>query len=125
MSCNVPDLSRWPGARWRARAPGDNHPAYRATTTGFVHVDITLRRIADGVERIHVDNVGWQTEDADAEPAIESAHYWWTEGNGGCDCNRRLFFLRAGGDQIPETDECTHGEYAIVFPPWLADPRTW
>lgn len=27
----------------------------------------------------------------------DSSEFWWTEGNFGCDCNRHLSFLRAGG----------------------------
>ena len=31
--------------------------------------------------------------------------WMWTEGNYGCDCNRFLFFERAGGNN-PDLDDC-------------------
>lgn len=35
--------------------------------------------------------------------------YWWTEGNGGCDCNRRVVFEGMDGDH-----PCENKRYLIV-----------
>lgn len=44
--------------------------------------------------------------------------FWWTEGNGGCDCNRVLMFLRARGsiDEEFESDDdkCGTDKYTLV-----------
>ena len=51
-------------------------------TTGY---DVTIRRNADGQERIiHMDH-GWAGH----------SHWWWTEGNFSCDCNRHIVFCEA------------------------------
>ena len=45
-----------------------------------------------------------------------SGDFQWQEGNYCCDCNRRLFFERAGGTE-PEwddEDECSKGLYDVV-----------
>jgi hypothetical protein len=108
-------LARYPGARWRDADPDDGE------TRGWVCIDITLRRKSDGIERVHVDGIGFPVETGDdTRAAIAAAHYWWTEGNGGCDCNRRMDFARAGGEE-PELDSCSTGELVIVAPAWLAD----
>lgn len=39
--------------------------------------------------------------------------FWWTQGNGNCDCNRYLFFERAKGYD-PDESRCGHGRYRIV-----------
>ena len=46
--------------------------------------------------------------------------FWWSMGNGSCDCNRRIEFLRAHGvsdDDIFDHDdeECGEGEFEAVF----------
>jgi hypothetical protein len=38
--------------------------------------------------------------------------WWWTDGNASCDCNRELFFYRARGIEIEET-ECGEGKYSV------------
>ena len=49
---------------------------------------------------------------------LESSLFWWTEGNFGCDCNRRFEFMRAGNEEI--TDEiwdlpCTSGKFSVPY----------
>jgi hypothetical protein len=78
-----------------------------------------LRRVSDGVERTVVDETGFSIDDGDVEDAIRSVVYQWSDGNYSCDCNRALFFARAGGEEEPEV-ECGEGAYAIVAPDWLA-----
>lgn len=40
----------------------------------------------------------------------DSSLYWWSEGNGGCDCNRSLAF--GGADDEPL--ECGNTRYLVV-----------
>ena len=68
---------------------------------------VCIRRNADGVERV--------TEEKD----YEYSEWVWSEGNIGCDCNRHLFFIRAGGESEPEKPEelpCGSDKYSI---PWI------
>lgn len=47
--------------------------------------------------------------------------WWWTEGNGGCDCNRRLVFSHGDvGDGTP----CTSIRYRVVAVEPLLDGYT-
>lgn len=39
--------------------------------------------------------------------------FWWSEGNGSCDCNRELFFLRARGEDDEDDVECGDERYSI------------
>lgn len=120
-----PDLSRWPGAHWR---DSDNRERETYGTVGWVCVDVTLRRVADGVERVHVDRAGFPCrvgDEADVADAIDAAQFWWSDGNGGCDCNRRLFFHRAANEPYDDSREsCTWDEFVIVAPEWLATYET-
>jgi hypothetical protein len=112
-------LARYPGARWREPTASDR-------ARGFICVDVTLRRVADGVERVHVDNTGFpvaqdRTIDDVIDGVIDGVIFWWTEGNGGCDCNRSLDFAAAAGEPDPDPETCTFGVYAITAPTWLAE----
>ena len=42
----------------------------------------------------------------------ETSEYEWTEGNYGCDCNRRLFMARAQGRPEPDPNPC--GETIVL-----------
>lgn len=115
-----PDLSAYPGVRWK---PADENDRKYGNPDGSLLVDVTLRRVSDGVERISVaESSGFFVYGGNIDEAIEHARYWWHDGNGGCDCNRQLYFERAaGGDPDIEAVECTHGRYRIVAPEWLAE----
>ena len=39
--------------------------------------------------------------------------YQWTDGNYGCDCNRRLFFHRAAGEREPAVVPCGTTRYRV------------
>lgn len=44
------------------------------------------------------------------------SEFWWTDGNAGCDCNRRLFFCRARDEDDPEPDDpgqCSNGKFSV------------
>ena len=58
-----------------------------------------ITRVADGVTR--------RTEHEYAN-SNDSIVFHWTDGNYGCDCNRHLFFERAGGCESAG-DECVCG----------------
>lgn len=112
------DLSGYDGARW---VPATSEEDRSKRIIGRVHIDVTLRRVADGVVRVHVDDVGFIVHEGEDWWEC-GAHYWWTEGNAACDCNRELFFARAASEEIEwEPLECTDGRYVVVSPAWLAD----
>lgn len=52
--------------------------------------EVHIRRVADGVVRIHRD--GWHSDS-------ESPDFIWSDGNFACDCNRHDFFERAAGNE--------------------------
>ncbi len=86
-----------------------------------VCVDVTLRRLSDGLERKHVDESGFgQSADEDVEDVLQAAVYMWTDGNYGCDCNRYLMFQRAA-DEDESDIKCGHGRYMVVAPAWLVE----
>lgn len=44
--------------------------------------------------------------------------FMWADGNYSCDCNRRLFFRRAGGEDDEDGIVCGDGAYSVqVFNP--------
>ncbi len=47
--------------------------------------------------------------DGDENPG----YYVWSDGNYGCDCNRRLFFARAAGEEADWDGECSKGFYSV------------
>ena len=70
---------------------------------------LRIRREADGaVREIDAEMPSDWDEDGD---------FIWTEGNYACDCNRFLFFERAGGRE-PGDDEgpCGHTGYTLLLP---------
>lgn len=76
-----------------------SHPGY-----DWFEIDVHLRRAADGEVRVCRDRAirdGWK--------------FQWSDGNYGCDCNRYLYFERAGGVEPPDDDDrpCTEGQYVI------------
>lgn len=53
-------------------------------------------------------------------PYDEGAEFWWSEdGNGGCDCNRELYFRRARGElgpnAFPPVTTCSEGRFTVVL----------
>jgi hypothetical protein len=53
---------------------------------------VTLRNNETGESRVCVRSGAWD----------DVADYLWRDGNYACDCNRALFFARAGGEEDPE-----------------------
>jgi hypothetical protein len=52
-------------------------------------------------------------EDLVESQYLESQEFWWTEGNGACDCNRGDFLARALGKPEPNLS-CSDTRIAIV-----------
>jgi hypothetical protein len=44
-----------------------------------------------------------------ATPSVSN----WTEGNYSCDCNRKLFFQRAGNEKEDAIVECSHDKFSV------------
>jgi hypothetical protein len=81
-------------------------------------VEAHIRRNRDGVVRVYTSDSWtsahekWSKDEArrgktrTLADSLGTIEYWWNEGNGGCDCNRRICFHEAGGDDYePEPDE--------------------
>ena len=67
--------------------PIRHHPDFKGKTKQKV----LLRNNVTGEERF-----------IDSDSEWDDVHeFLWTEGNFGCDCNRALFFARAGGEEDP------------------------
>lgn len=49
-----------------------------------------------------------------AKSTFDNSEYWWTEGNGSCDCNR----MRAFGDALLEQLECEQHKAKPELLPW-------
>lgn len=60
---------------------------------------------ATGHVRLHYDD--WRAEN--------SPQYQWADGNYGCDCNRALFFARAGGEPDPDEYPCGETRFYVPF----------
>lgn len=79
---------------------------------------VQIRRVVDGVTRTDEDSIGFSGETR--KDAQGHAVYWWTEGNGSCDCNRELFFCNAEGEDVDDDHPCTDGRFKIK----AVDPET-
>lgn len=73
---------------------------------------VEIRRNADGVVRSVNEECGDGADEWD-RPHWCSREFWWSEGNGGCDCNRALFFARAAGEPEDWERGCGDTEYSV------------
>lgn len=55
----------------------------------------------------------YETEDLMTGDETVPHTYIWEEGNYSCDCNRRLFFLRAKGEEEPEEVPCGEDTFSV------------
>lgn len=70
--------------------------------------EVEIRRNADGVTRRYRMSSDWPSDS-------DCPEFWWTEGNGGCDCNRALFFKAAGGEDNEDDDTpCGETLYTVT-----------
>lgn len=95
----------------------------------FTRTIARIRREYTGEERDTVHTapcVRREYEGRDTED-LGGVEYWWTEGNGACDCNLSQFYASAGDDESPypeqniETDGpcagragCSDGKFTLV-----------
>jgi hypothetical protein len=54
------------------------------------------------------------------EETGEPSTYIWSDGNFSCDCNRQLFFWRAGGEDDTREHQCGHERFSVR----LINPET-
>lgn len=74
---------------------------------------VQIRKNATGEIREHKEDKDWYFEDDDGEPMSEL--FFWTDGSCACDCNRFLFFERAGGNHPRfDTAACGETEYTAI-----------
>lgn len=70
---------------------------------------IAIRKVATGETRVWQSEHDWrETPGPEYLGLMEESPdaYWWTEGNGGCDCNRFLHFEYAGQPERPAWEIC-------------------
>lgn len=68
---------------------------------------LTIRRNWDGAIRVyHMEDMGDLSEDG--------SDYWFSEGNASCDCNREMWFARAGGEEELDRPACGHDGYDLL-----------
>lgn len=71
---------------------------------------VHIKKIATGEIRIFTDKDGiWD----------DTALWIWTEGNYMCDCNRALFFARAGGEDDTEAWSQKCGDQEVYSVPFI------
>ena len=65
--------------------------------------NVEIRRNSDGVVRTYIDKFPWDGD------------FIWADGNYACDCNRYLFFMRAGGEDEGDLidDRCGDDGYSV------------
>lgn len=81
------------------------HPAPHDTSE-WVAMRVQIRRVSDGVVREYASDHGLLEDDGSLST------YWWSDGNGSCDCNRHLYFCRAV-DEDEGDPECGDGRYQV------------
>ena len=68
----------------------------------FVKMLIDITEVATG-----------ETVTVEWEGPEDGAEFWWEDGNGGCDCNRELYFRRAQGIET-DAEFCSHGRFTVA-----------
>jgi len=64
---------------------------------------VHIKQLSSGIVRREIVDLDWEAD---------SQEFMWTEGNYSCDCNRALFWSRAGGEEDIEQD-CGNVTYPI------------
>jgi len=65
---------------------------------------VAIRKNDTGEIRIYRHDIAWD----------DTSMYQWTDGNYGCDCNRRLFWYRAAGDEAEEVI-CGETAFSVLY----------
>jgi hypothetical protein len=66
---------------------------------------VAIRKNATGEVRMYQCDFDWDKGGGHTDL------FWWTDGNFGCDCNRHLSWLRAGGPGPPEDPHWNKAEH--------------
>jgi hypothetical protein len=98
------DLDEWEVDKGWSSIPGAK----------WVKVLVEIRHNATG--RINVDHTTLLVTPEEIADLDEPSTSTWEEGNYSCDCNRRIFYYRAGGTAIEiggAHDACGDGAYSV------------
>ena len=79
-----------------------------------VAVDVHIKCVATGVVRVYRSHERLYPEDPHPDVFI------WEDGGYNCDCNRKLFFLRAADEPEPDAMQCTNNSFKVR----LVNPAT-
>jgi hypothetical protein len=72
---------------------------------------VVIRRESDGVVRkVRQDEPFWD----DATVSGQDSAFYWTDGNGACDCSMAISFADAGGEARPEYTPCGESAYTLI-----------
>jgi hypothetical protein len=82
-------------------------PTHPLKSGRWVAIVAHIRCNATGEVRCF-SNTAVLDEDHEPEPV-----WHWTEGNYGCDCNRHIFFRRAGGEEPDPDHRCGHDAFSV------------
>lgn len=70
--------------------------------------EVKITKVATGETRVHSVDSEWDDD---------LVLFMWEDGNYGCDCNRFLFFERAGSSKPSlEGLTCGEGAYTVLLP---------
>ena len=72
-----------------------------------MHITVILR-LPTGEEYTVSDHYNWPDEvhEVTEDEKIQSTEYLWTDGNLGCDCNKRIYLNRQHGLPLTENNPC-------------------
>lgn len=76
----------------------------------------TEQEVAD-LLRIHIrNNQTGEVRTYQDDVLFSCPVFWWTIGNGSCDCNREIYFQRARGEEPDlDADTCSEGRYSVIL----------
>lgn len=73
------------------------------------YVAIIRENSSGEIRRCQQDGLDWH------EGNDGNSYWWWTDGNFGCDCNRRdAFYNRTYGDDAGEDSPCGDSAYDVL-----------
>ena len=87
------------------RSVGGSNPSRGAKFGAGMKVEVRITQVKTGVAAMVSRPTEWDSLDA--------ARFWWEDGNGGCDCNRELEFLRATVGEPQHDPPCGEGRYTV------------
>ena len=82
-----------------------------------------MRRVRVLLRDTQTGDEAWHEYDVEDRYA-DSQEFWWTDGNGACDCNRMGDLARALGREDPDL-ECGHDRIVIAQAEIDGVPQDW